>query len=106
MAAYQGDASAHPASPPESNARIVMPIHTRDESPMTRAVSLPSALSGACHRIVACLLLLLCISPAPAAEPVGWNDLSDPVFQRAVLPEPVFSTAMLQDDQGFLWLGT
>ena len=57
------------------------------------------------RRIAACLLLLLW-AVSGAAAPARWHDLADPVFQRADLPEPVFLTAMVQDDQGFLWLGT
>jgi len=52
------------------------------------------------------VLLLLLAGSCGAAEPPGWSDLSDPVFQRADLPEPVFLTAMAQDSNGLFWLGT
>jgi len=41
-----------------------------------------------------------------AVEPPLWNDLSDPVFLRADLPQPGYLTAMAQDRNGFFWLGT
>jgi len=59
-------------------------------------------------RRLATLLMFMWLIAAScgAAEPPGRDDLSDPVFQRADLPEPVFLTAMAQDNNGFFWLGT
>ena len=59
-----------------------------------------------CVRIASGMLLLLWLGSGMAAEAVRWEDLSDPVFKRADLPEPVFPIAMVQDDEGFVWLGT
>jgi len=67
----------------------------------------PSLLASRFHRLAALLAgLLLTIGSSNAAESPDWNDLSDPVFQRADLPEPVFLTAMAQDGNGMFWLGT
>jgi signal transduction histidine kinase/ligand-binding sensor domain-containing protein len=57
-------------------------------------------------RLLLALLLLLGWDAGLAAGAADWQALSDPVFQRADLPVPVYHTAMVQDDQGFLWLGT
>ena len=77
------------------------------QAPTPTHMSPSSLLSLRCRRLAACLmLLLLAVGSSNAARPSRWSDLSDPVFQRADLPEPVFLTAMAQDDNGFFWLGT
>jgi len=70
---------------------------------MTNFFSLACRFSLLATRL---LFVLLAAASANAAEPPQRDDLSDPVFQRADLPEPVFLTAMAQDDDGLFWLGT
>lgn len=70
---------------------------------------MPTFFSLACRfSLLATRLIvaLLMAGSTSAAEPLHRDDLSDPVFQRADLPEPVFLTAMAQDDDGLFWLGT
>jgi len=40
------------------------------------------------------------------ADAGRWQRLADPVFRHFPIPTALQATAMVQDDQGFLWLGT
>ncbi|HSI46951.1 MAG TPA: diguanylate cyclase [Ideonella sp.] len=73
---------------------------------------LPSFVSRCCASLWLGLILGFTWPLAQAAEAVApadagrWQQLADPVFRHFPIPTALQATAMVQDDQGFLWLGT
>jgi diguanylate cyclase (GGDEF)-like protein len=53
-----------------------------------------------------CPLAAQAVDAVPAADAARWARLADPVFRHFPIPTAVQPTAMVQDDEGFLWLGT
>jgi len=61
---------------------------------------------NAAFSVVFSLLLMAVAARANGIDPGLWRERADPVFRHVSVPPAMLTTEMVQDDEGYLWLGT